>query len=72
MLGKLRLLFWIGIVLLFLPFFGIPSTWKTLLTILAGIGIAYLAFRLRYAYKKMKFEMRQAVPPADNPTIIHG
>jgi hypothetical protein len=67
MLGKLRLLFWIGIILLFLPFLGIPLLWKKVLIAIIGAGIVYLSFRIRYAYKKMKFEMRQG-----SPDIIHG
>lgn len=59
MKGKLRLLLWIGIIVLFLPFFGVPDWLRTTLTIIIGIVLIYLAYTLKYAYKKLKFELRQ-------------
>jgi hypothetical protein len=74
MVGKLRLLFWIGIVLLFLPFFGVVDSIKKVLTVALGVLLIVLTFRLRYAYKKLRFELRQGAPqpvaPADES--IHG
>ncbi len=72
MVGKLRLLFWTGIVLICMPLLGIPRSWKTVLTVLIGCGIVYIVFRLRYAYKKMKFESRNTTAPVDEPTTLHG
>ncbi len=74
MVGKLRLLLWIGIVLLFLPFFGVVDVIKTALTIGIGILLIILTFRLRYAYKKLRFELRQGAPQPLAPTdeSIHG
>ncbi|MBP6904527.1 MAG: hypothetical protein KBB91_00535 [Candidatus Pacebacteria bacterium] len=72
MLGKLRLLFWIGIVLVFVPFFGIPDTWKTVLMIGLGGTTMYTVVRLRYIYKKMKFDARQGAPTQNETTVIHG
>lgn len=72
MIAKLRILFWIGIVILFLPFFGVPDWLRTALTIAIGIVIIYLTFSLRRSYKKLRFELRQGaiVPqPSTEPTI---
>jgi hypothetical protein len=74
MVGKLRLLLWIGIVLLFLPFFGVVDAIKTALTVAIGILLIVLTFRLRYAYKKLRFELRQGAPQSVAPEgqSIHG
>ena len=71
MIGKIRLLFWIGMIVLFIPYFGIPNTWKNIA--LGGIGIILIliSFRMRKVYKSMKFRLRrfeQSVPAED---IIH-
>jgi uncharacterized membrane protein len=54
MIGKLRLLFWMGIVMLFLPFFGIPNTWKTILAILIGLVLILVSLSLRKRYRAMR------------------
>lgn len=69
MAAKLRIVLWIGIVLFFLPLFGIPTLWKNGITIILGALVIYLVFRLKYAYKKLRFEHRDDVPVS--PTI-HG
>lgn len=58
MIGKLRLLFWLGIVMLFLPFFGIPDTWKMYLAVLIGAGIIALAILLRKNYRAMRLVIK--------------
>jgi hypothetical protein len=65
MVGKLRLLLWIGIVILFVPFFGVPDTLRTGLTIVIGIVVIYLTFRIKHAYKQLKFTLRQGAPTDD-------
>lgn len=74
MVGKLRLLLWIGIVLLFLPFFGVVDIVKTMLTVAIGVLLIVLTYRLRYAYKKLRFELRQGASQPIDPTdqSIHG
>ncbi len=69
MKGKLRLLLWIGIIVLFLPFFGIPDWLRTTLTIAIGVVLVYMSYSLRYAYKKLKFELRQQQSATEE---IHG
>ena len=71
MAGKLRLLVWIGIIVLFVPFFGITDWMRTVLTIIIGVVIIYLSFTLKFAYKKLKFESRPQSEPDTTP-IIHG
>lgn len=58
MKGKLRLLLWIGIIVLFLPYFGVPDWLRTSITVLIGVVLIYLSYSLTYAYKKLKFELR--------------
>lgn len=64
MKGKLRLLLWIGIVVLFLPFVGVPDWLRAALTIVIGLVLIYLSYTIKYAYKKLKFELR---PQAHEP-----
>ncbi len=58
MIGKLRILFWLGIVMLFLPFFGIPDTWKMMLAMLIGIGLIALAILLRKSYRTLRITIK--------------
>ena len=58
MIGKLRLLFWLGIVMLFLPFLGIPATWKMVMAMLIGIGLIIIAILLRKNYRAMRSIIR--------------
>lgn len=68
MVSRLRVLLWIGIIVLFLPFFGVPDTIRAMLTIAIGVVLIYMTFSLKRAYKKLKFELRQGT---DQPTTIH-
>ncbi len=70
MISKLRVLLWIGIGLLFLPYFGFPDAWRTVITICLGIVIIILVFKLRREYKILKFQIRRYEEPAVEP-IIH-
>ncbi len=69
MIRKLRILFWIGIVLLFVPFFGIHSSWKSILTVLIGVGIVYLSLSIRKDYKIIKFKLKRFEEPQVQPEI---
>ncbi len=71
MIRKLKLLLWIGIVLLFVPFFGVPDGVRTALTIMIGVLVIYLSMRITYGYKKLKFESRPQVQEQATD-IIHG
>lgn len=71
MKGKLRLLLWIGIIVLFLPYFGVPDWLRTSLTVLIGIVLIYLSYSLKYAYKKLKFELRPQ-QTVEQQEEIHG
>lgn len=68
MIGKLRLLFWIGVLMLFVPYLGITSGFKTVLTIVLGILVIYLTFGLRRGYKQMRYQMRRTEQP-ENITV---
>lgn len=69
MKGKLQVLLWIGIIVLFLPIFGIPDWLRTVVTIVIGLVLIYLSYTLKYAYKKLKFELRPQEPLNQE---IHG
>lgn len=58
MIGKLRTLFWLGIVMVFLPFFGIPNTWKTAIAVLIGLALVMIAVSLRRNYRSMRSIIR--------------
>jgi hypothetical protein len=70
MIGKLRLLFWLGIVMLFLPFFGIPNTWKTVLAIIIGVVIIAIALSLRKKYRSLRGIIRNLEHTIADQTII--
>lgn len=61
-----------GIVLLFLPYLGIPDTTKKLLTILIGIAVIIFSIKLRHGYKKLKFQLRRVEEPQQSSEVIHG
>lgn len=58
MIAKLRLLFWLGIVMLFLPFFGIPNAWKTILAVIIGIFLVTISIALRRNYRSLRHTIR--------------
>lgn len=72
MIGKLRILFWIGVILLVLPHLGIPDTGKTIFTIALGLVVITLSIKLRHAYKKLKFQLRHVDQPKVEENVIHG
>lgn len=69
MIGKLRILFWIGVVVLFVPYLGITSGIRTGLTIVLGALIIWLTLRLRKNYKEIRFKLRRMEEPASTPQI---
>lgn len=68
MISKLRVLLWVGTVLIFLPFLGVPDSWKTALTIALGFVVTYMSFKLKRAYKRLRFELRQQQHPVPETT----
>lgn len=73
MIARLRAVLWIGIVLLFVPFLGVPDWLRTIVIITIGVVLIYIFYTLRRSYKKLKFELRQGVSaPVENSSIIHG
>lgn len=47
-MSKDTLLFFVGIVLVFTPFLGVPAAWKTVLFVAAGALTAIIALLHRY------------------------
>ncbi len=72
MLGKLRLLFWTGIVLLLVPYIGVTEGVKTMLTIAIALIILITVFKLRRSYREMKFRLRRYEEPATTTDSIHA
>ncbi|HTH92991.1 MAG TPA: hypothetical protein VL576_00735 [Candidatus Paceibacterota bacterium] len=58
MIGKLRILFWLGVLMLFLPFLGIPNTWKTIIAVIIGIALIALSILLRRKYRSLRHMIR--------------
>jgi len=73
MLAKLRILFWIGVVILFVPYLGVTSSVRTTLTIGIGALVIWLSFRIRKNYKELRFRMRRLdEAPTSTPELdIH-
>jgi hypothetical protein len=71
MIGKLRLLFWLGIVMLFLPFLGIPNTWKMILAMLIGIGLIIIALLLRKKHRALRSVIRNLEHTITESTLHH-
>ncbi len=59
MLNKLRYLFWVGIIILFLPYIGIPNNIKSILTIILGFVIIFLSIKIKKNYKMLKLKIYQ-------------
>ncbi len=74
MIAKLRLLFWLGIVMLFLPFLGIPNAWKTGIAIIIGIFLIAMSLGLRRHYRHLRHVIRNLEHSASEhlqPTELH-
>jgi hypothetical protein len=71
MIGKISIVFWIGLGMLFLPFFGIPDSWKLILAVLIGIALIALSFTLRKNYKLMKYKLRKLEQQIPADIVVH-
>lgn len=72
MIAKLRVVFWIGIVLLFVPFIGIPESGKSIITVAIGIVIIILSLKLKRAHKELKFRLRRYEEPTTTTESINA
>jgi hypothetical protein len=70
MIGKISMVFWMGVGMLFLPFFGIPNTWKLILAVLVGLALIALSFMLRKSYKLMKYKLRKFEQEIPVETVV--
>lgn len=59
MLRKLRTLFWLGILMLILPFIGIPNTIKMIVAIGIGLGLIILAVSMRKEYRTLRMKLKE-------------
>jgi len=69
MLTRLRVLFWVGVFVLFLPYYGITDFIRSVITFIAGFGIIFLALRLRHDYKLMKLRLKRLEQPVVEQSI---
>lgn len=51
MIGGYKLLLWIGIVVVILPFLGIPSAWKEIILFLSGMILVAQSLFVRHQEK---------------------
>lgn len=54
MLAILRSIFWLGVGMLFVPFLGIPDSWKMIISTVVGILLIISALQLREEYKVLR------------------
>lgn len=59
MIGKIKVVLWVGITLLFLPYVGLPRSWKAIISVLLGTALIYISFTLKRVYKWMRFQLRR-------------
>lgn len=69
MSGKLRLLFWIGILIMFVPYLGVTSGIRTGFTIILGMLIIWITIRLKHNYKELRFRLRRLEEPMATPDV---
>lgn len=51
MIGGYRLLLWMGIIIIILPFIGVPSSWKEIILFLVGIILVAQSLFIRHQEK---------------------
>jgi hypothetical protein len=51
MIGGYKLLLWIGILIIVLPFIGVPSFWKEIILFLVGIVLVAQSLFVRHQEK---------------------
>ncbi len=54
MIAKLRILFGAGIVLLLVPFFGVRSPLRMIITVLIGLLVMWLSLRIGREYVRLR------------------
>ena len=69
MIAKIRILFWIGVLMLFVPYLGIRSGIRAILTVALGALVIWLSLRLRRQYKELRFRLRRFEEPTSAPEV---
>lgn len=64
---KLRVLFWLGIITLFVPYLGVTEGIRRIVTIVIGALIIYLTLRLKKGFKQLRYQAKKA---EDQPIVI--
>ncbi|HXK35281.1 MAG TPA: hypothetical protein VJ103_02155 [Candidatus Paceibacterota bacterium] len=57
-MGKVKIVLFLGVLNILVPFLGLPSAWKTALFILIGLSLIALAYSLREAKKQNAGEIK--------------
>jgi hypothetical protein len=60
---RARILLFLGIWIVVLPYLGFPYSWKDVFTILSGLGVIYVSYRL---YKESKVKETKEARTFDN------
>jgi hypothetical protein len=69
MSAKLRILFWLGVITLFVPYFGITTGIRTVVTIIIGVLIIWITFRLRKQLKELRYRLKKFEEPPTTPDL---
>ncbi len=69
MIPKLRILFWIGVFTLCIPYLGITNGIRTAITVFVGVLIIWLTFRMRKQYKELRFKLRRLEEVPTTPEL---
>jgi hypothetical protein len=51
-MSKERIIFILGIVIMFMPFLGFPNSWRSFFFVLIGLSLTLLAYRQRKEARK--------------------
>lgn len=65
--------FFLGIFIFLLPFLGLPSSWKILLTALSGVFLIYLSIKITLPKNivKTKIKKEKIIPIINNDISIY-
>ncbi len=55
MIGGYRLLLWMGIIIIVLPFIGVPSLWKEIILFLVGLILVAQSLFIRHQEKLLLY-----------------
>jgi len=57
-MGKAKTIFLLGLLVIILPFLGLPSSWKTVASVIIGLSLISLAYAFREPKKSTVEEIK--------------